>query len=113
MSTTVLLPVKPSVDHLLDAPLEALLAEFAIELSIVAIDEPGFAGIAVVKEGRIRFILPAGRPTAEHDMMTRAMLGQTLHVELPDLPAPYQLSEFTADGQAARVNPRPARGGQA
>lgn len=109
MRNTVSPPVKPSVDHLLDAPLEGLLAEFAIELSIVAIDEPDFTGIAVVKEGRIRFILPAGRPNAERDMMARAMLGQTLHVELPDLPAPYQLSELTEDGQSALVNPRRVR----
>jgi hypothetical protein len=102
-------PVKPSADHLLDAPLEDLLSEFGIELNVYAIDEPEFTGIAVVKAGRIRFILPAGRPSAEHDMMARAMLGRTLHVELPDLPAPYQLSELTEDGQSALVNPRRVR----
>ncbi|MBW8704397.1 hypothetical protein MBT84_32840 [Streptomyces sp. MBT84] len=96
----------PSAEHVLNAPLEDLLAEFDIELDFYAVDEPDFTGIAVVKGDKIRFILPAGRPDAEREIVARAMLGQTLHVELPDLPEPYQLSEFDADGQPHLINPQ-------
>src|SRR5690349_23606764 len=102
--------LKPSVDHLMDAPLEDLLAEFDIELSIIAIDEPDFTGIAVVKRDQVRYILPAGRPDAEREIVVRAMLGQTLGVQLPDLPEPYKLTEIDESGEPHQVNPRPLGG---
>ncbi|MEU5347783.1 hypothetical protein AB0H18_44500 [Streptomyces sp. NPDC020766] len=102
----------PTVDHVLNAPLEDLLAEFDIELTFWAINEPDFTGVAVVKRNQVRFILPEGRCDAEREIVVRAMLGQTLHVDLPDLPEPFQLSEFDADGNPHLVNPKP-RGGQA
>ncbi|MFG2130511.1 hypothetical protein ACGFNV_22215 [Streptomyces sp. NPDC048751] len=101
---------RPSVDHIMDAPLDELLAEFDIELTIVAIDEPEFTGIAYIKRGQIKYVLPAGRPDAEREIVVRAMLGQTLHVELPDLPDPYKLSEFDENGEPQQVNPRPVGG---
>lgn len=104
--------LKPSAEHVLNAPLDQLLAEFDIELDFWAIDEPDFTGIAVVKRNQVRFILPEGRCDAEREIVVRAMLGQTLHVELPDLPEPFQLSEFDADGNPVLVNPKP-RGGAA
>ncbi|MGW9024793.1 hypothetical protein ACWGQ5_11260 [Streptomyces sp. NPDC055722] len=110
MAYTVLPSVKPSADRVLNAPLDELLAEFDIELTIVAIDEPDFTGIAIVKRDKVRYILPAGRPDAEREIVVRSMLGHTLHVELPDLPEPYQLSEFDEDGEPHLVNPRPAGG---
>ncbi|MGW3727327.1 hypothetical protein [Streptomyces sp. NPDC000851] len=100
----------PSAEHVLNAPLADLLAEFDIELDFYAIDDPTFTGIAVVKRDKVRYILPAGRPSAEREIVVRAMLGQTLHVDLPDLPEPYQLSEFDEDGQPHLVNPRPQAG---
>lgn len=99
--------LKPSAEHVLNAPLDDLLAEFDIELDFFAVDEPEFTGIAVVKRGQVRFYLPEGRCDAEREIVVRAMLGQTLHVDLPDLPEPYQLSEFDADGNPVLVNPRP------
>ncbi|MFC8667056.1 hypothetical protein [Streptomyces sp. NPDC057199] len=98
---------KPTADHVLNAPLEQLLAEFDIDLKFFAIDEPDFTGVAVVKRDQVRFILPEGRCDAEREIVVRAMLGQTLHVDLPDLPEPFQLSEFDADGNPHLVNPRP------
>lgn len=97
----------PTAEHLMDSPLEQLLAEFDIEVSVYAIDEPEFTGIAIVKADKVRYILPANRPDAEREIVVRAMLGQTFRVELPDLPAPYQLSEFDENGQPQQVNPKP------
>ncbi|AWT42587.1 MULTISPECIES: hypothetical protein [Streptomyces] len=83
-----------STDHLLDAPLDDLLAEFAIDVSTVEA-EPGFTGGAYVRgDGSLLFVRPAGRPAAEWEMMARAMLGRALRVPLPELPDLYQLTEL-------------------
>lgn len=89
-------PVTPSptVDHLMDAPLEDLLAEFRVDVSVLETD-PGFTGGAYVrKDGSLLFVKPAGRPDAEWEMMARSMLGSALRISMPPLPEPYQLTEI-------------------
>jgi hypothetical protein len=83
-----------STDHLLDTPLDDLLAEFAVEVSMVEAD-PGFTGGAYVRgDGSLLFVRPAGRPAAEWEIVARSMLGRALRVPLPEMPSLYQLTEF-------------------
>lgn len=85
---------KPSPDHLVHGPLDALLAEHQVDVSVIEA-EPGFTGGAYVRaDGSLLFVRPAGRPTAEWELTARAMLGSVLRVPLPDLPAPFQLTEL-------------------
>ena len=88
-----LTPPALSTDHLLDAPLPQLLAEFRVDVSVLEAG-PGFTGGAYVRgDGSLLFVRPAGRLEAEWEMVARAMLGQALRVPMPDLPALYQLTE--------------------
>ncbi|MFF9309953.1 hypothetical protein ACF1BS_03490 [Streptomyces sp. NPDC014748] len=88
----------PTVDHLMDAPLDSLLAEFSVDVSVLETD-PGFTGGTYVrKDGSMLFVRPAGRPEAEWELTARAMLGRALRVQLPPLPEPYQLSELEPSG---------------
>ena len=83
-----------STRRLLDAPLDDLLAEFDVGVRVV-VAEPGFTGGTYVRaDGSLLFVRPAGRPTAEWELTARAMLGKALRVPLPELPAPYQLTEL-------------------
>lgn len=83
-----------TTDHLLDTPLDTLLAEFGVEVSTMETD-PGFTGGAYVRgNGTLLFVRPAGRPEAEWEMMARAMLGRALRVPMPELPDLYELSEL-------------------
>ena len=85
---------RPTVDHLMDAPLDDLLAEFHVDVSTLETD-PGFTGGTYVRDdGSLLFVKPAGRPAAEWEMMARAMLGQALRVPMPPLPEPYRLTEL-------------------
>lgn len=82
----------PTVDHLMDAPLDELLAEFGVEVSEIDA-EPGFTGGAYVRgDESLLFVKPTARPAVEWELMARAMLGTALRVPLPELPAPYQLT---------------------
>jgi hypothetical protein len=84
----------PTTDHLLDAPLPQLLAEFGVDVSEIDA-EPGFTGGAYVRGDRsLVFVKPTKRPAVEWELMARAMLGKVLRVRLPELPAPYQLTEL-------------------
>lgn len=86
--------MKPSVDDLMDAPLDALLAEFNVAVSTLETD-PGYTGGAYVRaDGSLLFVRPAGRPDAEWEMMARSMLGRVLRVPLPPLPDLYELTEL-------------------
>lgn len=88
------LALAPSPDHLMDAPLDDLLAEFGVDVSVLDC-EPGFTGGAAIRgDGSLLFVRPAGRPEAEWEMMARSMLGRALRVPLPDLPDFYQLTEL-------------------
>lgn len=86
--------ITPTVDHLMDAPLDDLLAEFQVAVRVLDCD-PGFTGGAAVRgDGSLLFVKPAGRPAVEWELMARAMLGKALRVSLPDLPDAYQLTEM-------------------
>ncbi len=99
---------QPTVDHLMDAPLGDLLAEFGIEVIDYPSPERDFTGAAAIRgDGSLAFYLPPNRPTAEREIVVRSMLGQSFAVEMPDLPDPYQLSAFDTDGNPVLVNPRP------
>lgn len=94
-STCTLPARRPTVDHLMDAPLEVLLAEFRVEVSELPIPDRAFTGATYVrKDGTILFVFREGQPSVEREMITRAMLGKALRVSMPDLPAPYQLTEL-------------------
>lgn len=84
----------PTADHLMDAPLPQLLAEYGV--TVDELDrEPGFTGGAYVRSGdRLFFVKPANRPAMEWEMMARFLLGKALRVPLPDLPEPYEATEF-------------------
>lgn len=85
---------RPTVHHLMDSPLDALLAEFGVDVSVLEA-EPGFTGGAYVRrDGSLVFVKPAGRSVAEWELTARAMLGRALRVPLPDLPQPFELTEF-------------------
>lgn len=85
---------KPSVDHLMDAPLPQLLAEFDVTVSTLETDA-GFTGGAYVRgDGSLLFVRPAGRPEAEWEMVARSMLGRALRVPMPELPDLWQLTEL-------------------
>lgn len=85
---------RPTVDHLMDTPLADLLTEFRVDVSTVEAD-PGFTGGTYVrKDGSMLFVFRAGQPTAEREMIARAMLGRVLRVPMPELPDLYQLTEM-------------------
>ena len=88
-------PVKSAtIEHLLDAPLDDLLTEFGVEVSVLEAD-PGFTGGANVRgDGSLLFVRPTGRPAAEWEMVARSMLGRALRVPMPDLPSLYELTEL-------------------
>lgn len=84
----------PTVAHLMDAPLDQLLAEFGVGVNEMDC-EPGFTGGAYVRaDDSLFFVKPAHRPAAEWELTARAMLGRALRVPLPDLPEPFELTEF-------------------
>lgn len=84
-----------TADHLMDAPLAQLLEEFRVDVSELPIDDRGFTGGTYVRpDGSLLFALRQGQPTAEREMIARAMLGKALRVALPSLPPPYQLTEL-------------------
>jgi hypothetical protein len=93
--TPALPPPRLSADHLMDAPLDSLLAEFNVAVTVSDEGGPGFTGgAAVLEDGSLLFVRPAGRPAVEWEMMARSMLGSALLVALPPLPEPYQLTEL-------------------
>ncbi|MEV7032714.1 hypothetical protein AB0N99_21175 [Streptomyces sp. NPDC093272] len=103
--------LKPTVDHLMDAPLDQLLAEYNIEqVETRVIVDQGFTGYMTVgKSGRLVLAMPPNRSQAEREIVTRSMLGTAFGVELPDLPEPFKVSVIEADGEPRQVNPRPKR----
>ncbi|MER5507192.1 hypothetical protein ABT052_17905 [Streptomyces sp. NPDC002766] len=100
--------VKPTVDHLMDAPLDDLLAEFGVEeVETRTIPDPEFTGYMTVgKSGQLLLATPPSRPQAEREIVVRALLGTAFGVELPDLPDPYRVSVFDKGGEPHQVNPK-------
>jgi len=97
--TVAVAPVLPppalSADHLLHAPLPELLSEFGVDLITSSITDPTFTGGTYVRaDGTVLFAMRAGQPDAEREMLARAMLGRVLQVPMPELPAPYTLTEM-------------------
>lgn len=85
----------PTTDHLLDAPLPDLLAEFRVDVTELPIPDRTFTGGTYVRpDGSLLFALRQGQPAAEREMISRAMLGRALRVPMPELPEPYQLTEM-------------------
>lgn len=111
MTTAINPRFKPSVDHLMDAPLDDLLAEFDVEqVTVTSIPDPAFTGYMTVgKSGRLLLASPPARPQAEREITVRGMLGAALGVDLPDLPDPFRVSVFDKAGDPQQVNPKPYR----
>lgn len=90
--------VKPSVDFLMDAPLQQLVDELGIELVEAGITEPGFTGYAYCDRYGVTVALPPGRSELEHDCIARYLIGNAFKVDgLPPLPEPFQITDITAD----------------
>lgn len=84
-----------SPDHLLDAPLDDLLAETGVEIVDSTITDRGFFGAVVQrKSGHLLLTMPAGRSELEHDTVARYLLAQVFEVDLPKLPAPFVTTEL-------------------
>lgn len=96
MGNTVLPSVKPSVDHLMDAPLEQLVEELHITLNVSRITDPTFTGYAIASRDRVVVSMPAGRSEMEHDCIARYLIASAFQVDgLPPLPEPFQVTELT------------------
>ena len=80
-----------SPDHLLDAPLDALLAETRTEIVASSITDAEFFGAVVQrKSGEVYLSMPTGRSELEHDTIARYLLAQVFNVDLPQLPPPFE-----------------------
>jgi len=83
-----------TVDRLLDAPLPELIAEADVELIESSITDENFYGAAIArKDKRTVVMLRAGLSDFEHDVIVRYLIGQSLHMDLTPLPAPFE-TEF-------------------
>ncbi|MFD5221411.1 hypothetical protein ACFWMH_27600 [Streptomyces tendae] len=92
--TALLARASLSTHRLLHAPLDELLAEHNVEVTVIDTG-PGFTGGTYVRQtGDLGFVKPAGQPESEWELMARAMLGRALRVPLPPLPAGYELTEL-------------------
>lgn len=98
MGITVSPPVKPSVDHLMDAPLPQLVSELGVIFDESSITEPGFTGYAFVTRDEVVVSLPPNRTELEHDCMARYLIGSAFQVDgLPPLPDMFRVVDITAD----------------
>lgn len=110
---------KPSVDHLMDAPLQQLVDELHITLDESSITDPTFTGYVYATRDRVVVSLPPNRSELEHDCMARFLIGTAFHVEgLPPLPEPFQVTDMTDDVNRSHRSQadeelRRVRGGQA
>lgn len=112
--------LKPSVEHLMDAPLDELIAELGVIYRDAPITEPAFTGYAWVDDRGVVLAMPPGRSELEHDCMARYLIGQAFHVDgLPPLPDMFQVVDVTEPsrsfteqlGQAAEVVHQTREGG--
>jgi hypothetical protein len=112
--------VKPSVDFVMDAPLQLLVDELHVTLDESSITDPGFTGYAYVTRDKVVISLPPNRSELEHDCMARYLIGNAFKVDgLPPLPDMFQITDMTADvnrahrDQAADVVRQTREGGAA
>ena len=80
---------KPSVDHLMDAPLSVLINELGVSLVDSSITDADFYGAVVQrKTGELLLTMPRGRSEFEHDTVARYLLAQAFGVKVTSMPAP-------------------------
>jgi hypothetical protein len=92
---------KPSVDHLMDAPLPVLINELGVTLIDSNITDAEFFGAVVQrKTGELVLTMPRDRSELEHDTVARYLLAQALGVPVPSMPAPIVTSRMDAEGGA-------------
>ena len=87
-------PVKsPTVDRLLDAPLDDLLIELRVELHRSRITDPGFFGALLqLPDGSLVLSMPVGRSAFERDTAARMLLAEGLGLDAPPVPAPLEVA---------------------
>lgn len=96
MAQSAIAPPKPSVDHLMDAPLQQLIDELHITLKEASISEPGFTGYAFVDDRGVVLAMPPARTELEHDCIARYLIGTVFGVDgMPPLPGLYEVTEVT------------------
>ncbi|MFD4551689.1 hypothetical protein [Streptomyces sp. NPDC058466] len=85
-----------SVDHLMDAPLDELIAELGVTYKDAPIDDAAFTGYAWVDSRGVILAMPTGRSELEHDVMARYLIGQAFNVDdLPPLPDLFKVVDVT------------------
>ncbi|KDN78258.1 hypothetical protein DF19_39710 [Streptomyces olindensis] len=100
MTTPAISRSKPSVDHLMDAPLSVLINELGVTLFDSSITDREFFGAVVQKKtGELLLTMPTGRSEFEHDTVARYLLAQALGVPVPEMPAPITTTRIE-DGAA-------------
>lgn len=83
-----------TIARLLDAPINELIAETDVELIKSSITDVNFFGAVVARKGkRTVVMMRAGLTDFEHDVIVRYLIGQSLHMDLTPLPAPFE-TEF-------------------
>lgn len=103
MTTTINPRVKPSVDHLMDAPLDELIAELGVTYKNAPITDPTFTGYAWVDDRGVILAMPSGRSELEHDCTARYLIGQAFNVEgLPPLPDMFRVVDVTEPSRSYR-----------
>lgn len=85
----------PSVDRLLDAPLDELLTGLGVDVYDSKIrDRTFFGAVGRRSSGQLFLALPAGRSDFERDTTARYLLAQAFDVDLPDLPPPFETTRL-------------------
>ncbi|WP_141757952.1 hypothetical protein [Streptomyces sp. LUP47B] len=91
MAHSAIAMLKPSVDHLMDAPLSVLINELGVTLIDSEITDREFFGAVVQrKTGELLLTMPLNRSELEHDTVARYLLAQVFGVPVPDMPAPIK-----------------------
>lgn len=76
-----LTPPALSTDHLLDAPLDELLAEYGVQLIDSSITDRTFFGVFVERRDGSRILsMPPGRSAFERDTAARMLLADALRL---------------------------------
>lgn len=84
-----------TVDWLMAAPLDVLLADLGVELFDSKITDRTFFGAVVQRtSGQLVLSMPVGRSELEHDTVARYLLAQVFDVHLPQLPEPFDTTEI-------------------
>lgn len=89
-----------SVDHIIGAPLDELLAEHNAQIvEITSVDDPRFFGWLVEKRsGDVILAMPAGRDTLERDCSARMLLAQKDGLPLGRFPSLMTVTDIVKNG---------------